>query len=84
MAEEAFMRTIPLVGIIFVTLSLSTVGARADGTWCAYYVLHTNCGFYSFQQCVAAISGNGGFCQPNTFSAPAAAGEPRRRYRRDY
>jgi hypothetical protein len=89
--EEAFMRTIPLVAITFAALSLSTIGARAEGTWCAHYgVPHTNCGFYSFQQCMAAISGNGGFCQPNPFSAYGSAGsangsasEPRRRYRRD-
>ena len=85
------MRAIPLLAITFAALSLSTIGARADGTWCAHYgVPHTNCGFYSFQQCMAAISGNGGFCQPNPFSAYGSAGsgygaarEPRRRYRRD-
>jgi hypothetical protein len=86
------MRTIPLALITFAALSLSTIGARADGTWCAHYgVPHTNCGFHSFEQCMAAISGNGGFCQPNPFSAYGSAGsangsarEPRRRYRRDY
>jgi Protein of unknown function (DUF3551) len=84
------MRTMSLIAITFAALFLSTIGARADGTWCAYYVLHTNCGFYSFQQCTAALSGNGGFCQPNPFSAYGSAGsadgsarEPRRRYRRD-
>jgi hypothetical protein len=83
------MRTIPIVVITLAALSLSTIGAGADGTWCAYYVLHTNCGFYSSQQCIAAISGNGGFCQPNPFAAYGSAGsaydsarEPRRRYRR--
>jgi hypothetical protein len=87
--EEAFMRTIPLIAITFAGLSLSAIGARADGTWCAHYgVPHSNCGFYSFQQCMAAISGNGGFCQLNPFSASAgsaygSAREPRRRYRRD-
>jgi hypothetical protein len=85
------MRAIPLLAITFAALSLSTIGARADGTWCAHYgVPHTNCGFYSFQQCMAAISGNGGFCLPNPFSAYGSAGstydsarEPRRRHRRD-
>jgi hypothetical protein len=85
------MRAISLLAITFAALSLSTIGARADGTWCAHYgVPHTNCGFYSFQQCMAAISGNGGFCLPNPFSAYGSAGstydsarEPRRRHRRD-
>src|ERR1700737_394633 len=81
--EEAFMRTIPLVAITFAALFLSTIGAHADGTWCAQYGSPgaTNCGFYSFEQCEAARSGNGGFCMRNPFSPSAA--EPRRRYRRD-
>jgi hypothetical protein len=92
--EEAFMRTIALLSIAFAALSLSTIGARADGTWCAQYGGSnggTNCGFYSFEQCQAARSGNGGFCSRNPFSAYGSAGstygsarEPRRRYRRDY
>src|SRR4051812_47631522 len=82
-AEEASMRTIPLVAITLAALSLSIGGARADGTWCAHYGTRggaTNCGFYSFEQCRATVSGIGGFCQRNAFSAYAA--EPRGRYRR--
>jgi hypothetical protein len=48
-------------------LSLSTTGVRADGTWCAHYgtgLEGMNCGFYSFEQCRATVSGVGGFCQP--------------------
>jgi hypothetical protein len=56
------MRTIAVAAILFAALSLSS-GARADGTWCAHYVLHTNCGFYSYEQCEAARSGNGGFAR---------------------
>jgi hypothetical protein len=86
-AEEAFMRTIPLMALAFTALSLSTIGARAEGTWCARYSIQggaTNCGFYSYEQCMAAVSGVGGFCQRNPFSANGASSEPRRRYRRDY
>jgi hypothetical protein len=78
------MRLISLVGVTFAALSLSIVGARADGTWCAQYSSPggaTNCGFYSFEQCQATVSGIGGFCMRNPFSPSAA--EPRRRYRRD-
>jgi Protein of unknown function (DUF3551) len=87
------MRSIRLVTFTFAALSLSTFAAHADGTWCARYVDQgggTNCGFYSFEQCEAARSGNGGFCQRNPFTANSAAGsaygyvgEPRKRYRRD-
>jgi hypothetical protein len=31
------MRTIPLVAIAFAALSLSAIGARTHGTWCAQY-----------------------------------------------
>ena len=82
------MRTIALISITLATLSISTIGASADGTWCANY---DNCGFYSFEQCEAARSGNGGFCSRNPFSAQGSGGstygsarEPRRRYRRNY
>jgi hypothetical protein len=86
------MRTFPLVAVTFAALSLSAVGAHA-APWCANYGTGPgmNCGFYSFQQCMATLSGNGGSCQHNPFSAYGSAGsaygaarEPRRRYRRDY
>ena len=66
------MRTFLLVAIAFCALSLSTIGSRADGTWCANYGSHggTNCGFYSYEQCRATMSGVGGSCQPNPFSRP--------------
>jgi hypothetical protein len=60
------MRAIPIAAIAFAGLFLSSIGARADGTWCAQYGGGgqggaTNCGFYSFQQCQAARWGNAGF-----------------------
>ena len=39
-----------------------------------------NCGFVSFQQCMATVSGIGGFCVRNTLYQPPAG--PRRRHRR--
>jgi hypothetical protein len=72
------MRTI---AITFAALFLTSIGARADGTWCAQGIKGggTNCGFYSYEQCMAAVSGNGGFCQRNPFSSSSA--EPQRRSR---
>jgi hypothetical protein len=70
-AEEAFMRTIPLAFIAFAALSLSTTGARAaDGSWCANYGTgHSgiNCSYTSQQQCLASVSGVYGFCTPNPY-----------------
>ena len=80
------MRPIPIAAITFAGLLLSAIGARADGTWCAQYGGKgvTNCGFYSFEQCQAARSGNGGFCYQNPFSAYGYAGrQPQRRYQRE-
>jgi hypothetical protein len=67
--EEVFMRTITVVSIMFVALCLTTTGARA-GAWCAHYPEGaSNCGFHSFEQCRVAVSGRGGFCEPNPFSS---------------
>jgi hypothetical protein len=42
-------------------------GAQA-GSWCAYYDFSTyNCGFHSFEQCLATVRGAGGWCRPNYF-----------------
>src|SRR5260370_21088953 len=68
--EEAFMRTISLAVIAFAALSLSTTGARADGSWCANYGTgHSgiNCSYKSQQECLASASGIYGFCTPNPY-----------------
>jgi len=44
--------------------------AQADPyRWCAQYGSKgaRNCYFATLQQCQAAVSGNGGFCNPNNF-----------------
>jgi hypothetical protein len=57
------MRRISLTTMILAVLALCSVEAHA-ATWCATYGGQggRNCGFHSFEQCQAAISGNGGFC----------------------
>ena len=69
------MRAVPIAAIAFAAVFLSSSGAHADGSWCAHYGGEdsgANCGFYSFEQCEAARSGNGGFCRRNTFSDGSA------------
>jgi hypothetical protein len=64
--------------LVVATLLLTGVNARADGPWCAYYVKGaTNCGFYSYEQCMADISGIGGSCVRNP--AFPASNDSRRR-----
>jgi len=83
------MRTIPIAAITIAAILLSSAGAEA-GTWCARYNDRggTNCGFHSFEECQANVSGIGGMCQRNPFlvgsagSAYGYAQGPRKRYRR--
>ena len=46
--------------------------------WCAVYGGSwsgtSNCGFKTFQQCMATVSGIGGFCEPNQFFNPRRSG----------
>jgi len=57
------MRTMTIVLIALATLSVLGRAARAEyvgGSWCAFYAGRggaSNCGFYSFDQCMAALSG---------------------------
>ena len=55
------MRTIALAAAAMVTLSFASIDAQA-GAWCAYYNRGTNCGFQTFAQCLATVSGIGGYC----------------------
>ena len=61
------MRTIFLVALAVAALPLTGTDARA-APWCAHYGTDngTNCGFYTIEQCRAALSGTGaGYCLPN-------------------
>jgi len=68
---EAYMRMLKLVSIAVAVIWLSAIPARAEGApWCVRYgtgLEGANCGFYSFEQCMAALSGNGGHCARNLF-----------------
>ena len=79
------MRTIAFASLVFATLALLPDGAQA-APWCADYGGGrggggTNCGFYSFEQCMATVRGIGGFCRQNGFENPSYRYQ--RRYRRD-
>ena len=72
-----------------VLIGLAGIGgtpARAQNyPWCAYYSGSmggggTNCGFVTFEQCMATVSGIGGLCMRNTQFVPPPG--PRARYLR--
>jgi hypothetical protein len=74
------MRPLVLTAVLLAGLALPSGPVRADGPWCARYgtgLEGSNCGFYSFEQCQAAISGNGGRCSQNLLYGGDR--EPRRR-----
>jgi hypothetical protein len=54
--------------------------------WCAIYGKDggsLNCGFSTREQCLADVSGIGGFCEPNnTYVAATAVSSPHRHARR--
>jgi hypothetical protein len=77
------MCRIAAVSVIIAVL-LPTDAADA-APWCANYGRRPNCGFYSFEQCMATVSGNAGFCTRNQLENPVSSGgEMRRRNRREY
>jgi uncharacterized protein DUF3551 len=85
----AAMRLALVCGAL-LTLGLldAATPAAAQGAWCAQYSGKgggaTNCGFYTHQQCMWAVSGVGGFCSPSPYVAreePIAPRKPRRAYR---
>ncbi len=73
--------------IALVGLVPRNAAAETRYPWCAYYDGWSyNCGFTSFQQCLATISGAGGACRPNPYGAPAASsrGKPHAQARQRY
>ena len=78
------MRTIILIVTALAVVPLTSGPSRADGSWCANYVKgSSNCGFHSYEQCMANISGIGGSCQPNpAYTAQGDTGK--RKQRRNY
>jgi hypothetical protein len=53
---------------------ISTHANAANYPWCARYATDgggENCGFSTFDQCQADVSGIGGYCARNTLYAPS-------------
>jgi hypothetical protein len=80
-----------LASLIIGLAGFATAAQAQNYPWCADYGEEmggsSNCGFSTFEQCMAALSGNGGFCNRNTQyvpsgPAPTPGTEQRRRHRR--
>jgi len=71
--------------VIAATTVLNTPTKAQNYPWCALYDMEgggQNCGFTTLQQCQAALSGGGDFCQPNTQYVPRPGPHPSTRVRR--
>jgi hypothetical protein len=71
-----FMRYVLIVIVLAGFLCPPAAAQAREYPWCARYDWTTyNCGFVSFQQCLATVSGIGGICERNPrYTGP----EPRR------
>ena len=61
------------VAVLAAGAGLSTVAQAQNYPWCAFYDTGDqaiNCGFVSREQCMATVSGIGGFCMPNNTYQP--------------
>jgi Protein of unknown function (DUF3551) len=81
--RRSAMRTLLFMLAVFVvTAGIGTRAQAQNYPWCADYAGFgsQNCGFTTLQQCQAALSGNGGFCNANTqYVSPSAPPAPRAR-----
>jgi hypothetical protein len=67
-----------LMGIAIAATTLGTPAQAQNYPWCAVYGGRSgggsNCGFTTYAQCMATVSGIGGFCEQNTQYVPPAGG----------
>jgi hypothetical protein len=67
------MRIVRPILIVLASVALCGCSGGRGGLWCAHYGTGLNdCSFYSFEQCRASLSGNGGSCARNPFAAPGS------------
>jgi hypothetical protein len=70
--QEAFMKYLyaaVLLGFAATALPVTPVAAAIEYPWCAQYGWKggRNCGFSTYRQCMATVSGIGGYCERNQF-----------------
>jgi hypothetical protein len=74
------MKTMLLVlGVLLATTAIAPRANAQNYPWCAIYdgsFGGRNCGFTTYEQCRATISGIGGFCNLNTMYEPPPGEHP--------
>jgi len=69
--------------LVFPVLHVDEAAAQ-NYPWCAQYGIRggaRNCGFVSFEQCMATVRGIGGYCEQNFMYRPYGNERPVRRKR---
>ena len=65
-----------IVGVFAAIVCIEKPAEAQNYPWCAYYDFGgsgggaTNCGWATFEQCLATVSGIGGSCGPNPMYRP--------------
>ncbi len=62
-----------VLAILAAGVAMGTRAQAQNYPWCAFYDSGDqaiNCGFVSREQCMATVSGIGGFCMPNNTYQP--------------
>jgi hypothetical protein len=55
--------------LLLIVIAGAGTGAHA-AAWCAFYGPSTyNCGFRTYEQCLATVRGAGGWCRQNFFES---------------
>jgi hypothetical protein len=72
-----------LAGLLLATAGVVVPAAAQNYPWCAQYSGGDagggrNCGFSTFAQCLADVSGIGGFCERNNTYQPGPVSHKRR------
>jgi hypothetical protein len=78
------MRFWPFLSVALTMPALSAApatpgDAQTNYPWCSNFADGfggTNCGFVSYEQCMATVRGSGGFCARNDTYKPPLAGAP--------
>ena len=80
--------SLSILGIVIATVALGSRAEAQNYPWCAQYSGEmggaTNCGFVSFEQCLADVSGIGGFCMLNNRYQPPGPAVSRHQVRRHH
>jgi len=74
-----------VLGLFLATTVIAPRAQAQNYPWCAHYGTpydDTSCGFTSFEQCMASVSGIGGFCERNDTDRPPLAAGPGRHHAR--